>query len=120
MTNNKEDLFDKIQTISRKLQTEKHPRSVLARLLTELVTTERESAEKGQYVEGHHDGWKEGRQQAYAEVRGMINVDELAERIVIDYANRSGRDDNRPDVREASREVLIDLLTKLDEKKEGI
>jgi hypothetical protein len=43
------------------------------------------------------------------------NIDEIAERVVIEYANTSGRDDNRTHVREAVRTVLGDILRTLQD-----
>ena len=57
-------------------------------------------------------------QRLLAQVREMINPDEIAERIVIEYANESGREDQyRTFVRSSARKVLSDLLSLLTDTK---
>lgn len=56
------------------------------------------------------------RQTLLSKVDEVENVDGFAERVVIEYANTSGRDDNRTHVREAVRKVFSDYKEAL--KKE--
>ena len=57
-------------------------------------------------------------------MKNIQPIEEVVEMIVIEYANRSGRDDNRPEVREAARTVLEKTLKTRDqaweERVEGV
>lgn len=58
-------------------------------------------------------------QSIVTKYREQSIVTEYAEKIVIEYANISGRDDNRPAVREASKRVIRDLLKQLIKIADG-
>lgn len=88
-TKAQEDSFDDIQILSTKLQNEQYPRSLLVRVLTSLISTER--------------------QQAYAEVREI--VEEMKQPYI------EGQDKYQKYARLNYNEALTDLLTKLEEKK---